>query len=348
MRILKYVAIIFVFIFLFCQQNITNASDNNETGKKYRGSVIETIDKGNQLKVLLETGESVYIDLNTIDTAKNITYKVGDKLILEKFPKIDGSFTYVITDFDRLLILKIVFGIFVLSALLIGSKHGLYSLFGMFFSFFVIFKFVLPQIILGKNPILITVISAIFIIPVTFYLSHGFNKKTHIAILSTLITLVLTSLMTSLFVGLARLTGYSSDEAMFLQITHANIDMRGILLAGIIIGFLGILDDVTVSQCSIVSQLSRAKRYNNSFELYTDAMFVGRDHITSMINTLILVYAGASMPLLLLFVNNHQPVADLLNMELVSDEIFRTLLGSIGLIFSVPISTFLSSMFPDD
>lgn len=346
-----FISIFFIFIALFINKN-AHSQNLAPQDVKYRGVITNvestTSDKIQQLKVILNSGETVSVENNPNSTAKNIIYTVGDKVILQKFSNIEGVSNFIITDFDRLLYLKIVFIIFIFLALLVGQKHGFYSLIGMSFSFFVIFKFILPNIISGHNPILITVLASILIIPVTFYLSHGLNKKTHIAIISTVITLIFTSFLTSIFVNLAKLTGYSSDEAMFLQIAHSTIDMRGILLAGIIIGFLGILDDVTVSQCSIVSQLSKAKKYNNPFELYLDAMSVGRDHITSMINTLVLVYAGASMPLLLLFVNNPQPIWDLLNIELVADEVFRTLLGSIGLILSVPLSTFIASIFPDD
>jgi len=335
--------------------NIVHAEDTLDTLKKYKGSVTEIVSAQQtelgairqKLKVTLFSGETVDVENNPQSSSKNIIYKVEDKVVLQKFLIGDSSFTYVITDFDRLLFLEVLFIIFILLALFVGKRHGFNSIIGMAFSFFIIFKFILPQIVAGHNPIIITALSSIIVIPVTFYLSHGFNKKTHTAIISTVIIFVLTSVMAHLSVKLANLTGYVSDEAMFLQIAFSNIDMKSILLAGIIIGFLGVLDDVTVSQASIVDQLSKAKHYTNSMDLYFDAMNVGRDHITSMINTLVLVYAGASMPLLLLFINNPQPVPEVLNMEIVATEIIRTLVGSIGLILAVPLSTFIATLFSD-
>ena len=302
-----------------------------------------------EISITLVEGNSVDIINNPQMNAKSILYKPGDKVIVQEFSiGSDEGTTYIITDFQRTGYLKFLFLVFVLVVLIIGRKHGLYSLLGMGFSFLMIFKFILPQIINGANPIFITVVASLFIIPITFYLSHGFNKKTHIAIVSTVITLLITVLLTSISVNLARLTGYSSEEAMFLQVANQNINMKGILLAGIIIGFLGVLDDVTVSQSSIVSQLRKSKRHYDSTELYNDAMNVGRDHITSMINTLVLVYSGAAMPLLLLFVNNPQPFVDVINMEIIADEIIRTLVGSIGLVLAVPLTTFIASNFSDE
>jgi len=326
---------------------------DNSAGDVYHRGVVSNVSSSNDpavqnLDVKLTTGEDITVVANPSETGKNINYAEGDRVIVQGFHINDTEvYSYIITDFDRLPYLFISFVIFVVLSLLVGKIYGLNSLFGMAFSFLVIFKYILPQIISGKDPVLVTIIASVCIIPVTFYLSHGFNKKTHTAIVSTVLTLIMTALLTSFAVHITKLTGYSSDEAMFLQMAYSSIDMRGILLAGIIIGFLGVLDDVTVSQASIVSQLSKSKDYKNFMDLYSDAMEVGRDHITSMINTLVLVYAGASMPLLLLFVNNPQPVFNVLNAELIADEVVRTLLGSIGLILAVPISTFISAIYTE-
>jgi uncharacterized membrane protein len=297
-----------------------------------------------ELGAKLDNGDQITIINNPQTNARSITYEVRDKVIVQKFSLGQNTDSiYTIIDYQRTNYITFLFIIFVIIAVLVGKKHGIYSLLGMGVSFFMIFKFILPQIIKGANPVLITVIASLFIIPITFYLSHGFNKKTHIAIVSTVFTLIITTVLTSVSVAFAKLTGYSSEEAMFLQVADKTINMKGILLAGIIIGFLGVLDDVTVSQSSIVAQLKKSKRNYESAELYRDAMNVGRDHITSMINTLVLVYSGASMPLLLLFVNNPQPFMEVINIEIIADEIIRTLVGSIGLILAVPLSTFIAS-----
>jgi len=367
MGIMRFITLIkpylFIFTLVLSAFSITTHANTGVSDTKYRGTVIEVLKTGStefgpnyqELKIKLSNNTDVTVEHNPQTSARNVTYTIGDKIVLQKLipegsevNSINTNEKYLITDYYRINYIVWLLALFIGLALIIGKKHGFHSLLGMGFSFFVIFKFILPEIIKGNNPIIVTVIAAAFIIPVNFYLSHGFNNKTHTAIASTILTMVITSILTGIFVPLAKLTGYSSDEAMFLQIAHESIDIRGVLLAGIIIGFLGILDDVTVSQASIVSQLSKVKKYKDVLELYSDAMNVGRDHITSMINTLVLVYTGASLPLLLLFINNPQPWVDVLNMEVVAEEIVRTLIGSIGLILAVPLSTLISSLFSDE
>lgn len=328
----------------------TNSVFAQEESRKLKGIVLEIIDESvddsggyyQKLRVKLEDIGEIIIEMGLQGSTRKIEYESGDKVVVEKLD-VNGEDYYIITDFQRTGHMLFLFLVFASLSILVGGRYGVYSIFAMVFSFFSIFKFIIPQIAMGRNPIFVTIIASLFIIPVTFYLSHGFNKKTHIAIFSTILTLIFTSILTGISVSAARLTGYASEEAMFLKAFSENINMKGILLSGIIIGFLGVLDDVTVSQSSIVEQLKRSKRTYNSGELYKDAMKVGRDHITSMINTLVLVYAGASMPLLLLFYNNPQPIMEVVNMEIIADEVIRTLVGSIGLILAVPLSTFIAS-----
>ncbi len=149
--------------------------------------------------------------------------------------------------------------------------------------------------------------------------------------------------MASFFVDAAKLTGYASEEASFLQVSRqGSFNVRGLLLAGIIIGALGILDDITISQAAVVSSLKQASSKIKADELFAKAMDVGKDHISSMINTLILVYAGASLPLMLLFVDNPHPFSEIINYEIIADEVVRTLVGSIGLVLAVPITTLIA------
>jgi uncharacterized membrane protein len=364
-KISKYViGLILFFVITLGSSSVFNVSANTGVqDTKYKGTVSEVLKVGSteygpnyqELKIKLEDSSEITVENNPQTSARNIKYSVGDKVILQRLVSATSETetpvtqsTYIITDYNRISFLTLLLVIFIVLALMVGKRQGFYSLVGMAFSFFVIFKFILPEIIKGNNPILVTVVASLFIIPVNFYLSHGFSNKTHAAIASTVLTMILTSFLTGLSVQLAKLTGYSSDEAMFLQIAHESIDIRGVLLAGIIIGFLGILDDVTVAQASLVAQLSKVKKYKDVLDLYSDAMTVGRDHITSMINTLVLVYAGASLPLLLLFINNPQPWVDVVNLEIVAEEIVRTLIGSIGLILAVPLSTLISALFADD
>lgn len=159
-----------------------------------------------------------------------------------------------------------------------------------------------------------------------------------------MISLIITGILAAVFIEAAKLTGFASEEAGFLQVVgEGTINIKGLLLAGIIIGVLGVLDDITISQSAIVFQLKEANRNFNSKDLYKRAMNIGKDHISSMVNTLVLVYTGASLPLLLLFVNNPYPFSQVINYEIIADEIVRTLVGSIGLVLAVPITTLIAS-----
>lgn len=295
-----------------------------------RGSLIDK-------KIIVENGN--------MPLAKEQKYYLNDKVVISINQTIDGKTNYFISDYVRRDSLIILFFIFIATTVIVGRIRGLMSLLGMFISFIVIFLFVLPKILSGNNPVETAIIGSLIIIPFSFFLSHGFNKKTLVAIGGTLIALIITGILANIFVGAAHLTGFASEEAGFLQIEKQGaINIQGLLLAGIIIGVLGILDDITISQSAIVFQLKEANHRLNIDELFKRAMSVGQDHISSMVNTLILVYTGAALPLLLLFINNPHPFAEIINYEIIADEVVRTLVGSIGLILSVPITTIIASV----
>lgn len=299
-----------------------------------------------ELKILNKDklGQLVEIQTQT-NLAHTPKYKLNDKLVLVSSVDPEGLETFYIQDYVRRNELFILFALFVFLVLFIGGKWGLSSILGMAFSFLVIFNFILPQIIKGNDPVTIAILGACAIIPATFYLSHGVSTKTVIAIISTLLTLIITGILASIFVGLTKLTGFAAEESGFLQFElQGKINMQGLLLAGIIISSLGVLDDITISQASIVKELKDANKKLKFKDLFTRAMNVGRDHIASLTNTLVLVYAGASLPLLLLFINNPRPFAEVINYEIVADEIVRTLVGSISLVLAVPITTFLAAI----
>ncbi len=285
-------------------------------------------------KVIVENGNNEQTGLKK--------YRVNDRVILKQTQTPTGS-RYFISEYVRRDSLLILLILFVVTVIAVARKRGLASLLGLVVSFLVIFGYILPNLAHGRDPISVAITGALVIIPFTFLLSHGFNRKTIVAIVSTLLALLLTGALAVLFVNLTRLTGFSSDEAAFLHLAEkGTLQMRGLLLAGIIIGLLGVLDDVTVSQSAVVFQLKKTRPDLEFRELIKKATEIGHDHISSMVNTLILVYSGASLPLLLLFINNPQPIAQVVNYELIAEEIVRTLVASIGLIISVPITTLLA------
>lgn len=289
-------------------------------------------------------GEKLTVDNGTIPALNPQKYNPGDRVVVAHAKNPDGSDVFYIIDYNRTDALFWLFVIFVVLTVLISGIKGIRSLLSMTFTFFIIFSLIVPQIATGKNPVLIAILASLLIVPVTFYLSHGFNKKTSIAVTSTTLSLLITGLLSTLFVNLTKLTGYASEEAGFLQsVKGGTFDIKGLLLAGIIIGTLGILDDVTITQSSVVEQLKKASKEFNFLHLYQKAMSVGRDHIASVVNTLVIVYTGAALPLLVLFINNPSPFSEVINYEIISEEIVRTLVASIGLILSIPITTLLAA-----
>ncbi len=243
---------------------------------------------------------------------------------------------------DSLVLLTIIF---VAVTLLVARWKGLASVVSMALTFLLIMVFVLPKLADGVNPVLIALVASALIIPVTFYLSHGVNKKTTAAILASWITLLFTGFLAYIFINLGKLSGTASDEAATLStFLHGTVNMKGLLLAGFIIGTLGILDDITISQAAIVEALAKTTKHKLG-HLYSKGMEVGRDHISSNVNTLILVYAGTSLPLMLIFIDNPHPFSEVVNYEFIAEAIIRTLVGSIGLVIAVPVTTLIAAWF---
>lgn len=240
--------------------------------------------------------------------------------------------------------LALLFGLFVGVTLLVSGVKGARSLLGLAISLAVILSFILPQILAGRDPIWVSVVGSAILLSTTLYLVHGWSVKTHAAVLGTLIALVLAALLAHVFLDVTRLTGFGSEEAMFLtQLSGADIQIRGLLLGGIIIGTLGVLDDLSISQSAAIQELRRADPGLAWRAFFRRGMNIGRDHIAATVNTLVLAYVGASLPLLLLFLLSDQPVVHLISRELVAEEIVRTLVGSLGLITAVPLSTALAA-----
>jgi uncharacterized membrane protein len=274
-------------------------------------------------------------------------FEEGDEIFVSKMTLPGSEPIYTIHDFDRRTPLLILFGIFFIAVLFVSGKQGLEALLGMAFSFTVLIRFVLPLLTLGVSPMLATLAGSALIIPSTFYLSHGVNRKTHIAIGGTLLTLVLTGLLAEIFIPLTKLSGLADESAFYLKAgTDATLNFKSLLLAGVLISILGILDDITISQASIAEELRAAKPNIGAKELYFRCMNIGRDHIASMVNTLILVYAGSNLTFLLLFLSSKQSFDQILNIELLAQEIVFTLIGSIGLICAVPLTSFLACLNP--
>ena len=270
--------------------------------------------------------------------------EVGDSVLVAKASSPDqGAQSYYFVDYDRKLPLAVLAVLFAVVVVLLSRWHGLFSIVGVAISLLVLIFFVMPAILDGSNPLTVAIVGAAAIMFVNLYLAHGFNARTTTAILGTMASLAVTGALAVLFVELGRFTGFGSEEASFLQLSADQINLEGLLLGGIVIGTLGVLDDVTITQASAVWELHAANRDFEFGNLYRSALRIGRDHIASTVNTLVLAYAGASLPLLILFSVSGRRLADVLNTEIVAEEVVRTLVGSIGLVASVPITTALAA-----
>ena len=255
----------------------------------------------------------------------------------------DPQTLYQFADFQRrgtLLWLALAFAFVVV---LLGRLRGAAALGGLAASVIVLLLFVLPAILDGRSPVLVAVVGAAAIAYLALYLAHGFTRMTTVALLGTIAALALTAVLSAIAVGAAGFTGLVGEETSLLTLFEG-IDVRGLLLAGIVLGSAGAIDDVTVTQASAVWELKAANPSLSRAELFRRGLRIGRDHIASTVNTLLLAYAGASLPLLVLFVLSEQSLGTVANSEVVAVEIVRTLVGSIGLVAAVPFTTWLASI----
>jgi uncharacterized membrane protein len=280
----------------------------------------------------------------------------GDKVVLIDFARSpDPQFRYQFYEYQRstpLLWLLVAFAAVVIA---FGRLQGVRALVGLALSLGVLVLFVVPALLRDSPAVLVALVGTVAVAYIAIYLAHGVNISSTIALAGSLVALAVTSLLALVVAASAQLSGLASEEAQTLRFTAEALDLRGLLIAGIVVGALGVLDDVTVSQVSTVAALRRAQPEMGARALYAEATRVGRDHVASTVNTLVLAYAGASLPLLLFFAQGDTPVVRIITGELVAVEVVRMLVGSIGLVLSVPVTTGLAALIlthtselPDD
>jgi len=268
----------------------------------------------------------------------------GEKVVVAYEPSAPRELQYSVADVNRTFPMALLAGIFAVAVVVVGRMRGVMALIALAVSFLVLSLFILPAILQGSNPLLVAVIGSSAIMLIALYMCHGLSARTSVAVLGTLISLSLIGVLGLLFIGWAALSGNTDDSTGLIHGLYPHIDMSGLLLAGVIIGSLGVLDDVTVTQTSAVWELHEANPSLGWRDLYRAGIRIGRDHIASVVNTLVLAYAGAALPLLLLFSIAQSSVAAVATSELVAEEIVRTLVGSIGLVASVPVTTVLAAL----
>jgi uncharacterized membrane protein len=276
-------------------------------------------------------------------TEASVRLVVGDKITLGYQANNDPGFQYYFNDFQRRSPLRALVVIFAVAVLALGRLQGLRALVALGITGALMLGFMFPSILDGHDPTAVALVTAAAIAIVALYLTHGITEMITVALLGTFAALGLTAVLAAVFSNLANFTGFSSEDAFYLTIASAEVDVKGLVLAGIIIGSLGVLDDVTVTQVSAVWQLREANPSYSARRLYASGVVIGRDHIASTVNTLVLAYAGASLPLLLIFTQAERGLGAVAEGELVAVEIVRTLVGSIGLVAAVPLTTALAA-----
>jgi uncharacterized membrane protein len=272
------------------------------------------------------------------------TLRAGDDILVIGAEAADGTVTYSFYEHQRTTPLIVLGALFVVAVLVLGRLRGVGSLAGLAASLAVVIVFMIPSLLDGNDAVVVALVAAATVAFIAVYLAHGLTMASTVALLSTFASLALTAVLAQLFVSAGKLTGLTEDASFLLGALDVPIDPRGILLAGVVIGSLGVLDDVTVTQVSTVGALRAADPGASTRRLYSSALGVGRDHISSTVNTLFLAYVGAALPLLLLFTEASQSIGAVATRELVATEIVRALVGSIGLVASVPIATGLAAM----
>ena len=289
-------------------------------------------------------GEDVVVEEGVVNIInQERLFASGDRVYLERVAGFDDDRFYI-SDPVRTSPLLLIAVLFAGLVVLVGRGRGLRSLVGTLFSLLVLFLFVFPQIVAGQDPVLVSIAGSVVLLAVSTYLIYGWNFKAHAAVVGMMLSLVLTGLLAWLFVGWTRLTGLGEEGGFLVSALGPGINLRGLVLGGIIIGSLGVLDDICVGQASAVFELVNANRDLGWRDLFRSSLNIGRDHIAAMVNTLLLAYVGASMPLMLAFMVYQEPIWRRINREPIAEEIVRTLVGSVGLVMAVPITGLIASL----
>jgi uncharacterized membrane protein len=288
-----------------------------------------------------DKGEIIELDFPESPTTPDLDR--GDRAVLSYDPRAQPGFEYQYADRQRRPVLLWLAVLFAIAVVLLGRWRGLAALAGLGATVIVLLEFVLPAVLDGRSPVLVAVVGSSAIAYLALYLAHGLRPMTTVALLGTLASLAVTVVLASVFTSLAEFSGLASEEAALVRLGSEAVDLSGLVLGGMVIGALGALDDVTVTQASAVWELRSANPRLSRRALMRSAFRIGRDHVASTVNTLALAYAGAALPVLILLVQSRQSLGTVANSETVAIEIVRTLVGSIGLVASVPITTWLAT-----
>lgn len=351
----KYIKILLISLPLLLTSFLTVYAQDQET--KYKGTVIskeevscyeEDIDDQSSkcyiYQILLPDERIVSTDKMAVEKGTFLLEK-GDKIFVEESESVEGGDVWYVTGIVRDTGLIILLGSFLLITFLVAGKQGLGALAGLFVSIFLIYVYAIPKFLEGQSLILTGIITAVISLVVTLYLAHGFNKKTTLALISSLFGLLFISIFTLLFMNILKVNGTGSEGAfMLMSQTVGDINLKEIFFVSILIGSVGVLDDVTVSLVSSMIEIYKANPNQKTFNLFKSVMTVGRDHVSSMVNTLFIAYAGSSLSILMIIYYNQQDLISFLNTDFVIEELLRTFASSMGILFVVPVTAYIATL----
>jgi uncharacterized membrane protein len=354
---MKRVLVYSFFITIFCLPVCAHAQADNLEQGVWRAEVInvsneqEVLVPGTDTPTKVQTLQVKILEgprTDEVIVMENdfLMMKDGQIFFMNYLIGPDGTELFSVRDIDRRAPLMWLGLLFVGVVLAFGRKQGLRSLVSLAGSFLVIIYVLLPLLLQGFNPVLMSIVIGALILFVAIFFTHGFSFRSLTAFGGTVISIGLTGILATVAIDILQLSGFFSDETVYLNFTtNGLLDFKGLLLGGMIIGVLGVLDDIAITQVAVVAELKHAAPGLTRRELYTKALRVGREHVSALVNTIVLAYAGVSLPLLLWFYDSTLPFSMILNNEVFATEIARTIVGSIGLILTVPITTLLAAMF---
>lgn len=348
---------IFFFSILFPTGNILAQEVFNEYQATLKGRVLEVVsskvvniggtetnEKLQTIKVEILTGERK----GEIITIENdyLNLKKGDKFFFDYFIYIDGREVYQVKDVYRINTIIVFVFLFVLVVIVFGGFQGVRSLLSLVGSFFALFYVLIPGLLGGWPPVLASILVAGIILFIAIFFTHGFNRESIVAYLGTMLTVFITGVLAYFAVDFNNLSGFATEESVYLNFnTKGVLDFQGLLLGAIIIGVLGVLDDIAITQSAIVTELFSANPNLSKKEVYKKAIRVGREHVGALVNTLVLAYAGSALPLILYFYASPLTFLMSVNSEIFATEIIRAIIGSIGLVLTVPVVTFFATIY---
>lgn len=286
----------------------------------------------------------IIVDYNGLGPNENtVRFRLGSQALIMTSHDLNGGIHYLVADHIRLVPIATITGLFMLITVLVGRWQGLRALLGLFLSGIVIAGFIVPQILALRDPVLVSMVGAGLLLIATLYLIQGWNPMGHSAMLGMLASLMITGLLSMAWTQFTYLTGFGSEETLFLQASGIGVQMQGLLLAGMIIGAASVLDDVVIAQSVAVFELSAANHKFTKRELYQKGMRIGTTHLASMVNTLVLAYTSTALPLIILFFVYPEAWYLTINRELIAEEIIRAIVGSVALMLAVPMTTYIAS-----